>query len=226
MGQRYARQPIILYECADCGSYVADQLVHEEWHHHHPPVPDELLDALAQLSFQSAVRPGAGLPFPSEVGDSAEAKEFGHLLFSVAREHFDPEHQRLQWSEGFTGAAGPGPLKEWGRKFGWAAPHDTGEAMVYVAAGNIPAVDRLPCGQYDNPGPSVCHTETMPDGSEGQVLTNPDRLEVHWSRPDGTYVFAIVDATFRNNSLTPSQAALPTLDQLKAFVMDPRLVLP
>ena len=66
----------------------------------------------------------------------------------------------------------------------------------------------------------------MPDGSEAQVLTNPDRLEVHWTRPDGTYVFAIVDATFRNNSLTPSQAALPTLDQLKAFVMDPRLVLP
>jgi hypothetical protein len=66
----------------------------------------------------------------------------------------------------------------------------------------------------------------MPDGSEAQVLTNRDRLEVHWSRPDGTYVFAIVDATFRNNSLTPSQAALPTLHQLKAFVMDPRLVLP
>jgi hypothetical protein len=39
-------------------------------------------------------------------------------------------------------------------------------------------------------------------------------------------VFAIVGATIRNNSLTPSQAALPALDQLKAFVMDPRLVLP
>jgi hypothetical protein len=44
--------------------------------------------------------------------------EFGQLLFSVAREHFDPGHQRLQWSEGFAGTAGPGPLKEWGRKFG------------------------------------------------------------------------------------------------------------
>jgi hypothetical protein len=39
-------------------------------------------------------------------------------------------------------------------------------------------------------------------------------------------VFAIIDATFRNNSVTPSEAALPTLDQLKSFVMDPRLVLP
>jgi hypothetical protein len=226
MGQRYAREPIVLHACADCGAYVADQLVHNEWHHHHPPVSDELLNALAQLSFQSSVAPGARLPFPSAAGDSTEAKEFGQLLYSVAREHFDPGHQRLQWSEGFTGGGGPGALKEWGRKFGWAAPHDTGEAMVYVAVGNIPAADRLPCGQYDNPGPSACHTETMPDGSEAQVLTNPDRLEVHWSRPDGTYVFAIVDATFRNNSLTPSQAALPMLDQLKAFVMDPRLVLP
>ena len=62
--------------------------------------------------------------------------------------------------------------------------------------------------------------------SEAEVLTKPDRLEVHWSRPDDTYVFAIVDATFRNNTRTPSQAALPTLQQLKAFVMDPRLVLP
>jgi hypothetical protein len=75
-------------------------------------------------------------------------------------------------------------------------------------------------------GPEKCRTEIMADRSEAQVLTDPDRLEVHWSRPDGSYVFVIADSTFRNNSLTPSQAALPTLDQLKAFVMDPRLVLP
>jgi hypothetical protein len=49
---------------------------------------------------------------------------------------------------------------------------------------------------------------------------------VHWPRQDGTSVFAIVDATLRNNSLTPTQAAMPTLDQFKAFLMDPRLVLP
>ncbi len=65
----------------------------------------------------------------------------------------------------------------------------------------------------------------MPDGSPAQLLTNPDRLEVHWPRPDGSYVFAIVDATF-HNSLTPTRSPLPTMDQLMAFVMDPRLVLP
>lgn len=45
--------------------------------------------------------------------------------------------------------------------------------MVYVAVGNIPPPDRHPCGQYDNPGPSTCHPESMPDGSEAQALTNP-----------------------------------------------------
>jgi hypothetical protein len=226
MGQRYARDPIVVRVCADCGAYVADQLAHDAWHNNHPPISDEMSMALARLSSQSADAAAVASPFPFEVGVSAEAKAFGQLLFSVAQEHFDPRHERLEWSEGFTGSGGPGPLKEWGRKFGWAAPQDTGQAMVYVAVGNIPPPGRHPCGQYDNPGPSTCHPESMPDGSEAQVLTNPDRLEVHWPRPDDTYVFAIVDATFRNNSLTPSQAALPTLDQLKAFVMDPRLVLP
>ncbi len=66
----------------------------------------------------------------------------------------------------------------------------------------------------------------MPERSLAETLVSPERLELHWSRPDRTYVFAIVDATFRNNSLTPTQAALPTLEQLEAFVMDRRLVLP
>jgi hypothetical protein len=44
--------------------------------------------------------------------------------------------------------------------------------------------------------------------------------------PDGSYVFAIVDSTFRNNSLAPSTAELPTLKELEQFATDPRLVLP
>jgi hypothetical protein len=210
MGQRYGRDPISLHVCGDCGAYVADQVVHNAWH-----------------NGQSSVFQAAGSPPPAfELGIPAETREFSRLLFSVAQEHLDPRHERLQWSVGFTGGGGPGPVKEWGNKFGWAAPQDTGQAMIYVAVGNVPMADRLPCGQYDYPGPSNCRSEIMPDQSEAQVLTNPDRLEVHWSRPDGSYVFVIADSTFRNNSLTPSQAALPTLGQLKAFVMDPRLVLP
>jgi hypothetical protein len=226
MGQRYARDPIVVHVCADCGAYVADQPAHDAWHNAHPPISNEMFNVLARLSFESVEAPREGWPFPFGMEPSVESKEFGRLLFRVAQEHFDPGHERLEWSEGFTGTGGPGPLKEWGSKFGWSAQQDTGQAMVYVAVGNIPPPDRHPCGQYDNPGPSTCHPQLMPDGSEAQVLTNPDRLEVHWAREDGTYVFAIVDATFRNNSLTPSQAPLPTLDQLKAFVMDPRLKLP
>lgn len=212
MGQRYARDPITLHVCGDCGAYVADQLVHNAWH----------------IGQESWVAPAGGWPPPPplEFGIPAETREFSRLLFTVAQEHLDPRRERLQWSIGFTGSGGPGPTKEWGNKFGWAAPQDTGQAMIYVGVGNVPAADRHPCGHYDYFGPGKCRTEIMPDRSEAQVLTDPDRLEVHWSRPDGSYVFVIADSTFRNNSLTPSQAALPTLDQLKAFVMDPRLVLP
>jgi hypothetical protein len=211
MGQRYGREPIVLHQCGDCGAYVADQGRHDEWHHHHPPVSDETLSAILRAHDRAA--PQWGIP--------SEAAAFGRLLFHVAQDHLDPAHNRLQWSEGFTGGG-----KEFGRKFGWAAPDDPGQAMVYVGVGDQPEEFRLPCGHYDYPGPSNCRTVTMPDQSPAQVLTNPDRREVHWSRPDGSYVFAIVDSTFRNNSLVPSHAPLPTLEQLQAFVMDPRLVFP
>jgi len=212
--------------CADCGAYVADRQIHDQWHQLDPLVHEPMLGELTGASHQFATGyPGLG-PAGCTMGPPAEAEEFGQLLFAVAREHLDPEGRRLEWSEGFTGSMGPAAVREWGRKFGWAEPDDSGQAMVYVAVGNIPQPDRLPCGQYDNPGASDCHSHAMPDHSQAEVLLNPDRLELHWPRPDGSYVFAIVDATFRNNSLTPSRAALPSLHQLEAFVMDPRLVLP
>jgi hypothetical protein len=226
VGERYAREPIQVDVCADCGAYVADRQVHNEWHQSHPPRHEPLLGERTETSYGFATGyPGlgsAGWP----MGPPAEAEEFGHLLFTVAREHLDPDGRRLEWSEGFTGSFGSTAVREWGRKFEWSEPDDSGQAMVYVAVGNTPRPDRLPCGQYDNPGASDCHSHTMPDHSQAEVLLNPDRLELHWPRPDGSYVFAIVDATFRNNSLTPSKAALPRLQQLEAFVMDPRLVLP
>jgi hypothetical protein len=226
MGQRYVQEPIQVDVCADCGAFVADRRVHDEWHQIPPPPNEPPLTKLTEASYRFATGyPGLG-PAGFPMGPSAEAQEFGQLLFTVAREHLDPDGRRLEWSEGFTGSVGSTAVREWGRKFGWAEPDDSGQAMVYVAVGNVPHPDRLPCGQYDNPGASDCHSHTMPDHSQAEVLLNPDRLELHWPRPDGSYVFAIVDATFRNNSLTPSKAALPSLSQLEAFVMDRRLVLP
>ena len=67
---------------------------------------------------------------------------------------------------------------------------------------------------------------TLGDGSSALALAGPTRLEIHRGRPDGSYVFVIVDSTFRNNTVVPSTAALPTLGQLEALVTDPRLVLP
>jgi hypothetical protein len=98
--------------------------------------------------------------------------------------------------------------------------------VVYVAVGDIPEEDRRPCGSYDNPEPAYCEAVRMVNGSTATVLSTPSRREFHWSRPDGSYVFAIVDSTFRNNSLVPSAAMLPTLKELEEFATDSRLVLP
>jgi hypothetical protein len=162
-------------------------------------------------------------PGPFEL--PAGAPEFGRLLFDVAQDHFDPDHTRLEWSEGFTGGGDAG-VKEWGRKFGWQAPGDPGQAMVYLGVGNLAAPDRLGCGQYDYRGTRRCTTATLPNSQKAQVLDSATRREVHWNRPDGTYVFVIVDAVFGNNTTVASKAALPTLASLEDFVMDPRLVLP
>jgi hypothetical protein len=172
---------------------------------------------------------GSGYVPPAFPEPPEETKSFGRLLFQVAQDHLDPDHDRLEWSEGFTGNYGPDDLpgpREYGRKFGWAQPGDPGQAMVYVAVGDIPQPDRLPCGTYNNPEPAMCHVMPMANGSSATVLSTTSRRELHWSRPDGSYVFAIVDSTFRNNTLVPSTAALPTLEELEGLVTDPRLVLP
>lgn len=153
------------------------------------------------------------------------ADAFNRLLFSVAQDHVDPDHNRLQWSEGFTGSPG-GAVKEWGRKFGWQVAGERGQAMFYFGVGNIPASDRLPCGQYDYQGSTHCANTVLPNGQQAEVLNSATRHEVHWSRPDGTYVFVIVDAVFGNNTTVASKAPLPTVAQLQELVMDPRLVLP
>ena len=154
------------------------------------------------------------------------ATTFGRLLFEVAQDHLDPAHQRLQWSEGFTGSPSLYGPREFGRKFSWAEPFDAGEAMVYVAVGELPGGSSFGCGQYDNPEPTPCFSMMLGNGSPARALSRPTRLELHWRRPDKSYVFAIVDSTFRNNTVVASTSALPTLGQLEAFVTDPRLVLP
>jgi hypothetical protein len=153
------------------------------------------------------------------------ARDFLRMVFGVAQDHLDPAHERLQWTEGFTGGGGLN-TREWGQKFGWQAANDPGQAMVYAAVGDKAAVDQLGCGQYDYRGSAKCTTATMANGKKAQVLNTSTRREVHWSRPDGTYVFVIVDAVFGNNSTVATKSILPTLAQLEDFVMDPRLVLP
>ena len=182
-------------------------------------VPSE---ATSTAATPSLVTPS---PAPGMFGVPAGAEEFARLMFAVAQDHVDPDHTRLQWTEGFTGSSG-GPAKEWGHKFGWQAPGERGQAMLYTGVGNIPAADRLGCGRYDYQGTRTCTTARLPNGQSAEVMNSATRLEVHWSRPDGTYVFVIVDAVFGNNTTVASKAALPTLVQLERLVMDPRLVLP
>jgi hypothetical protein len=178
-----------------------------------------------QTTSATAPTPLTQTPLPGMPGVPAGVAEFARLLFAVAQDHVDPDHARLEWTEGFTGSSG-GNVKEWGRKFGWQAPGESGQAMLYLGVGNIPAADRLGCGQYDYQGTRKCTTATLPNGQPAVEMSSPTRLEVHWSRPDGTYVFVIVDAVFGNNTTVASKAPLPTLAQLEQLVMDPRLVLP
>jgi hypothetical protein len=158
-------------------------------------------------------------------GLPAGAEQFNRLLFGVAQDHMDPDHTRLEWSVGFTGS-GADATKEWGQKFGWQIPGERGQAMVYPGVGNIPAANRLPCGRYDPQVSRKCTTTVLPNGQKAEVVDSATHREVHWNRPDGTYVFVIVDAVFRNKTTVATKAPLPTLAQLKDFVTDPRLVLP
>jgi hypothetical protein len=153
------------------------------------------------------------------------AEQFNRLLFNVAQDHLDPDHSRMEWIVGFTGG-GSGAVKEWQQKFGWQIPGERGQAMVYPAVGNISEANRLPCGRYDPQRTRKCTTSVLPNGQPAQIFDSSTHREVHWSRPDGSYVFVIVDAVFGNNTTVATKAPLPTLGQLKDFVMDPRLVLP
>jgi len=72
MGQRYARAPIVVQVCADCGAYVADQAAHDGWHNAHPPILDEMVGVLARLSFESAGAVGGGWPVTFEMGSSPD----------------------------------------------------------------------------------------------------------------------------------------------------------
>ena len=92
--------------------------------------------------------------------------------------------------------------------------------------GDLPGGGPVRCGRYDNPEPAPCDAVTLTNGSAALALDRLTRRELHWERSDKSYVFAIVDSTFRNNTVVPSTAPLPSLAQLDAFVTDPRLVLP
>ena len=69
-----------------------------------------------------------------------------------------------------TGGGGGVGVREWGRKFGWQAPSDPGQAMVYVGVGNIAAADRLGCGKYDYRGTRRCTTAVLPNGQIALIV--------------------------------------------------------
>jgi len=192
--------------------------------------PGPVATATSSAVEESTTSPGSsptslGYTNKPNTGGPADQAAFGRFLFDIAQEHLDPAHTRMEWSEGFTGSDG-GATKEWGRKFGWQAPGEKGQAMVYVGVGNIPPPDRLPCGTYNYQGTAKCSTRALPNAQPAEILNSTTRREVHWSRPDGSYVFVIVDAVFGNNTTVATTSALPTLVQLEEFVMDVRLVLP
>ncbi|HVD23300.1 MAG TPA: hypothetical protein VNC23_09440, partial [Lapillicoccus sp.] len=83
----------------------------------------------------SVTSPATPEPFALPPG----ARDFLRMVFGVAQDHLDPAHERLQWTEGFTGGGGLN-TREWGQKFGWQAANDPGQAIVYAAVGDKAAV--------------------------------------------------------------------------------------
>ena len=125
---------------------------------------------------------------PPNPWSSGGCGRFGRLLFEVARDHLDPQGRRLEWSEGFTGAFGPDARtpREYGRKFGWAQGNDPGQAMVYVAVGDIPERDRRPAAAMTIPSrpsakpwgwstarPRLCCRHPADESFTGHVPTAP-----------------------------------------------------
>lgn len=91
-------------------------------------------------------------------------------------------------------------------------------ALVPARDGSLGCNDFPPCQPIDDPTYGEIRLGGDPTGTKG--------FQVIVSRPDGVVAGVTVSPIGRGPVLTPSQAPLPSLDQVLAFATDPGLGLP
>lgn len=155
-------------------------------------------------------------------------QEFNRDLYQTVMTVLDPAkdyllHDAYPDFNGGTMSSGPDGFASMGMKLGWKQANDSGEGMVMVTMAKTQG-DADPCGEWTG---TTCHAVTLPGGRTAFVGQGGPRgaFEVEYVRADGQTVSVVVDPLFGNNSLTPTEAPMPTLDRVLALVQSPDLPL-
>jgi hypothetical protein len=154
------------------------------------------------------------------------ARDWRYGVYDLAKQHLDPQHAYLNYdTDSLQGGGGAHGARTLGIKLGWSAPGEAGEGMIQIAVAS-PHGRRLiyPCAYF---GP--CHETRLPD--HGPVVMSGEPRSgagyaVIVTQDDGEYVQVVVDPLFGNNSLTPTDAGLVSLDKVLSLAEDPDLDLP
>jgi hypothetical protein len=153
-------------------------------------------------------------------------REWRYDLYDLAQEHLDPKHRYLNYdTDSLQGGGGSNGATTLGIKLGWSAPGESGEGMVQIAVAS-PNGRRLisPCAYFGR-----CHPVQVPGHGTVDMSGDPESAAgyaVIVGQDDGEYVQVVVDPLFGNNSLTPTQAGLVSLDRVLALAEDSALNLP
>ncbi len=159
-------------------------------------------------------------------GDEGEAPyaPWRNNLYGLAREYLDPTQRFLNYDSdsSFGGSTQTG--FSIGIKMGWQSAGDTGEGMVSAEiaspgdANDVACYDFPPCVTVNEPGYGEVRLGGDPSGRDG--------YEVVLTQADGEIAHVVVSPLFGNNSLTPTQEPLPSLDRVLAFATDEQFDMP
>ena len=176
------------------------------------PNPDRPSPDRSVLTTDAPARPGDGFPYFDQ----------RHLLFTVAKNHLDPSGEHLSMASNVQGGGGSHGSQSVGTKLNWKVRGESGLGMVQVgiATPGLTDADRrfeIGCG-------GSCDRHDLGDGTSAWVRRSSDGvIGAAYEQSDGGSVWVLVDPLFGNNSLTPVSSVDVSVDDLLAYVTDPRL---
>jgi hypothetical protein len=150
--------------------------------------------------------------------------EWRNALYALAGQRLDPEHLYLNYSTQSLQEGSNEKGRVLGIKLGWQEAGDTGEGMVELALASAGDTDLVSCDDF-----APCQPVQVP--GYGQVLIGGDPngqggYEIIYEQADHEIAQVVVTPLFGNNSLTPTQAPLVSLDRVLALAADPAFNLP